>query len=81
MVASVLIGDRVIMRLLGSTERSPESCYVVTRVFYVVARELCGCYGLQGGCQRVAMQLLGFFAHISCDVVTVHTLYLYKSIS
>lgn len=50
------------MRLLGSTEWSPESCYVVTRVFCVVARELCGCYDLLGGCQRVAMQLLGFFA-------------------
>lgn len=50
------------MQLLGSTEWSPESCYVVTRVFCVVARELCGCYDLLGGCQRVAMQLLGFFA-------------------
>jgi len=49
------------MQLLGSSEWLPESCYMVNMIFLcvcVIARELCGCYDLQGGCQRVAMQLL-----------------------
>lgn len=62
MVASVFrIGDRVVMRLLGSTEWSAESCYVVTRVFCVVARVmwlLCSSGLLPESCYAVAR---GFF--------------------